>query len=100
MDALATRYADPGWILDGYIKTGQLCAFLGEFFRLRQDAQNWDFFLHKVFGESWNDFQRSIATAARQQESDAKFNLETTINDAKTIAIGIKPPDHQEGGAA
>ena len=60
MDLLFVRYASPFVLLDGLIMTNSLNSFVDDFFDFVNEERNWEFFLHKVYDQSWSDFVKEI----------------------------------------
>jgi hypothetical protein len=63
MDRLSTRYADPFILLDGYIATSQFTDFIEFFSKQQIEDDRWEFFLHRVWDKTFDDFQREMQTA-------------------------------------
>lgn len=98
MDQLAKRYADPCFILNGVIQTGRLLEFVDEFMQITQtekeDQVNWEFFLHKVFEGSFNDFLEEQKINRQNQNLSAR-TIETTIQHSNDILNNFNP---EKGG--
>lgn len=62
-DMMASRYSCPAFLLDGYIRQGQLSRFICEAWNLSQEDSLWKFWLAKVNnGKSFNEFRESIVS--------------------------------------
>lgn len=84
-DILFSRYSQPFLLIDGFIRTGNLCTFIDGFARLVSEARAWEFWLHKDTGKSWADFKLSAVS----QEVDVD-NLKTAQEDVtKTFMKGV-----------
>lgn len=89
-DSLCHRYSDPMTLLSHYIRTGRMCEFIEEFIdivnRERNEEKNWEYFLHKVFDKSYNDFLKEIehAEPAEPEEVDME-QVETTVKNSMKI---------------
>ena len=59
MDLLFSRYASPFSLLDSYISIGGLNGFIFELYDVISEEKLWDFYLHKVYDQSWADFLES-----------------------------------------
>ena len=97
MDLLSQRYASPCFVLNGIIQTGRLLEFVDEIMRItkseKEDQANWEFFLHKVFEGSFNDFLEEQRINKANQELSAR-TIETTIQHSNNILNNFNP----EGG--
>lgn len=64
MDLLFSRYASPFELLNQMIGMGSFSRFIDEFGEIRrrekEDRTEWEYFLHKVFGKSFNEFQEEL----------------------------------------
>lgn len=69
------------------IQTGRLSEFVAEFIRMDNEKTIWEYFLHKVYDKSYDDFKRSIMPRQKPTQADIK----TTVNDAKSILDGFIP---------
>lgn len=98
MDLLAKRYASPCFILDGIIQTGRLLEFVDEFLQIteqeKEDQVNWEFFLHKVFEGTFNDFIEEQKINKQNQNLSAR-TIETTIKHSNDILNNFNP---EKGG--
>ena len=56
MDLLFKRYASPFILLDNLISTSSLTSFIVEMWETVNEEKLWDYFMHKVFDKSWNEF--------------------------------------------
>lgn len=94
MDLLAKRYANPCFFIDGYIQTGRFSEFVDEFLQIteteKEDQANWDFFLHKVFEGSFNDFLEEQKINKQNQNLSAR-TIETTIQHTNDILNNFNP---------
>ena len=91
MDLLFTRYASPFVLLDGLILTNSLNNFVDDFFNFvieeRKEKSEWEFFLHKVYDQSWSDFVKDI----EQSENQEPVDLGATIIKSKTMLNNFTP---------
>ena len=98
MDLLSKRYASPCFVLNGIIQTGRLPEFVDEFMQITQtekeDQVNWEFFLHKVFEGSFNDFLEKQKINRQNQKLSAR-TIETTIQHSNDILNNFNP---EKGG--
>jgi len=88
MDTVATRYPCPSFLLDGYIKTGRFCEFIDFFVKKAADDKaekvQWDFFLHRVWDKTYNDFKSELQTTKELREMDER-KIDETV--AKSLNI-------------
>lgn len=94
MDLLFKRYASPFIFVDGMIQTGRFCDFVDEFVktinREKEDETNWDFFLHKVWEKSFNEFKEDIENN-KQNQGMSKGTIETTVKHSMDILKKFNP---------
>lgn len=98
MDLLSKRYASPCFVLNGIIQTGRLLEFVDEILTITEKEQeekvNWEFFLHKVFEGSFNDFLEEQKINREHQNLSVR-TIETTIKHSMNILKNFNP---DEGG--
>ena len=98
MDQLFARYADPFLFINETIKTNRFDNFVVQFTKNlekeKEEKQNWDFFIHKVWEGSYQDFCDSIETN-KKNLSMTKRSIETTIQNSIDILNNFSP---EEGG--
>lgn len=81
MDLLFSKYASPFPFLDGMISAGRFFDFVCEFWTMTNEEKNerktWEFFLHKVFDKSFNEFITEMEQDRENKEmsSDAMSNI-------------------------
>ena len=84
MDLLFVRYASPFVLLDGLILTNSLNNFVDDFFDFineeRKEKTEWEFFLHKVYDQSWSDFVKEIEQSENQKPIDLGATLVKSKN--------------------
>lgn len=92
MDLLFKRYASPFILLDGMILTSSLHNFLIDFCKIvkeeQEDKLNWEYFLHKVFDESWESF----ISRAKPSKTE-KIDLGATVVKSKNILSNFTPKE-------
>ena len=89
MDLLFKRYASPYLLVDEMILAGQFSDFVTQLTEYDADQNLWEFFLHKVDGQSFNDWKASLDAEQSNQMSDDQ--IETTINDSYFILNNFEP---------
>lgn len=87
MDLLFVRYASPFVLLDGLILTGSLSNYIYDFFGFVNEDREWEFFLHKVYDQSWSDFVKEI----EQSENQKPVDLGATIVKSKNMLNNFTP---------
>ena len=94
MDLLAQRYASPFLILDEFIRLHQLHEFTVEILKTIADEKvqevRWQFYLHKVYNKSWEDFLKSCEQP--QEVEVSQEQIKTTVDDSRNILEGFIPP--------
>lgn len=84
--------------MDGMIQTGQFCDFVGNFVKTTNDEKKetlqWEFFLHKVWEGTFNDFKKENETI-EQNASMSDQAMETTIKESMNILKNFNP---EKGG--
>ena len=93
MDLLFHRYASPFLLLDNLIQTNSLSSFIDDIFKFinseNQERIHWEFFLHKVYDESWTDFIERI----KSEENSQTVNLGATLKNSIKMLINFTPED-------
>lgn len=89
MDLLFKRYASPFLLVDQMLLTGQFSAFVTEVLELDTDERLWNIFLHKIEGQSFNEWKASLGQ--EQDKMMTKNEIETTVNDSFDILNGFEP---------
>ena len=87
MDLLFKRYASPFVLLDSLIMTNSLNNFVDDFFDFVREDNEWEFFLHKVYEQSWSEFSDSI----RQSDNQEPIDLGATIKKSKNMLNNFTP---------
>lgn len=92
MDLLFHRYASPLVLLDAYLASGRFAEFVNEVITLtNEETENdtlWEFFLHKVFDQSWGEFMKSTKRIEPVQQ---EIDFETTIQDSAKMLEAFSP---------
>ena len=99
MDLLSKRYASPCFVLNGIIQTGRLLELVDEIMTITEEEKeekvNWEFFLHKVFEGSFNDFLEAQKNN-RQNQNLSQRTIETTIKHSMNILNNFNPENGGE----
>lgn len=94
MDLLFKRYASPFLFIDGMIQTCRFEEFVNKFANTsvqeKEEEQNWQFFLHKVWQGTYQDFADEIENNKKNM-SMSKRTLETTVNHSLDILNNFVP---------
>ena len=98
MDLLFKRYASPFLFVDGMIQTGRFHEFVVEFIKTTnedlEEKYDWEFFIHKVYDKSYQEFKEEIRINKENQEM-SEYDIETTLNHSMNILNSFNP---EEGG--
>lgn len=94
MDQLFKRYADPFSLLNGYIQTSRMCEFIDTFCEQKAEDDRWEYFLHKVWDKSYQDFCNTLHTTQELQDM-SEDKLKTTVKKSMDILGNFNP--RQEG---
>ncbi len=81
MDSLYHRYASPFSFISQMIQFGRFSEFVDEFFQITQEDTKWEYFLHKVFDKSFEEFCESV----EPKEKMSKEQIETTVQNSKEM---------------
>ena len=87
MDLLFTRYASPFVLLDGLILTNSLNNYVDDFFGFINEDREWEFFLHKIYDQSWSEFSKEI----EQSENQKPIDLGATLVKSKNMLNNFTP---------
>ena len=87
MDLLFTRYASPFVLLDGLILTNSLNNYIDDFFGFINEDREWEFFLHKIYDQSWSEFSKEI----EQSENQKPVDLGATLVKSKNMLNNFTP---------
>lgn len=100
MDLLFKRYASPFLFIDGMIQTGRFSEFVVEFVetinREKENEYNWEFFLHKVWEGTFEEFREEIENS-KQNRGMTDRTIETTVQHSMNILNNFNPAE-SEGG--
>ena len=94
MDWLYQRYASPFSFMDEMIQSGRFEEFVVEFTQTihkeKEEKMNWEFFLHKVWDGTYEDFCSDIENN-KKNLSMTKRTIETTVNHSLNILNNFNP---------
>lgn len=84
MDRLFKRYADPFLFIDSLIISERFTEFVLELLEIENEEMMWEFYLHKVYDKSYDEFKESIKPVPKEQ-------LETTVQNSRSILNNFNP---------
>lgn len=94
MDMLYQRYACPFSFIDGMLLNGRFEEFVDEFMKTiakeKEERMNWEFFLHKVWDGSYQDFTNDVENN-KKNLTMSKQTIETTVNHSLNILNNFNP---------
>lgn len=90
MDCLFAKYGSPFLFVDGMIRTERFSDFVDEFLNFEGEKKKWEFYLHKVFDKSFDEFEKSLP---KQRNVISSEQLETTIHDSRDILNAFVPTE-------
>jgi hypothetical protein len=95
MDLLSQRYASPFLILDEFIRLHQLHDFTLEIFGIIAEEKThearWQYYLHKVFDISFEEFVRRCEQPQNQDSGMTHEEIGNVINQSKLMLEGFNP---------
>lgn len=86
MDLLFHRYASPFLLLDGLISIGSLTSFILDMYEQVNEEKLWDYYLHKVFDQTWGEFMDSV-----KPKKVEKIDVGETIIKSKKMLNNFTP---------
>lgn len=95
MDQLFKRYADPFSLMNGYIRTARFCEFIQAFATEKRQDDQWEFFLHKVWSQTYDEFCEDLQTS-RDLQKMSDVTIEATVKKSMSI-LGAFNPEQKEG---
>ena len=93
MDLLFHRYASPYFLIDQMISVDGFCGFVTELYDRTEDERLWEFFLHKVRDQSFEEFKGALNKQPKETFEFSKTQIETTVNNSFDIMQGFIPDD-------
>ena len=94
MDLLYQRYASPFSFINGMILSGRFHEFVVSFWNNSQKEKNeeksWEFYLHRVFEGSFEDFMEKQKNDAEHRNLPEQV-IETTIMHTNSILKNFNP---------
>lgn len=80
-------------LLNGVIAAGQLSEFVDLVIKKREEERDWEYYLHKVFDKSFNDFMDDVDREAHDSLARQTFDVETTLQDSMDLVMNFSPED-------
>lgn len=94
MDMLFKRYSNPFPLLDCMILSGGFSTFVSSFMAAVREEENektaWEYYLHKVYSGSFNDFMDSMKSESDHKAME-KGAIEATVKNSMNILNNFKP---------
>ena len=87
MDLLFKRYASPFLLLDSLILTNSLNNFISDFIDFVNKDKEWEFFLHKIYDQTWDEFSDNI----KQSDDNEPIDLGATLVKSKNMLSNFTP---------
>ena len=72
-----------------------MCEFIQAFIEQKQEDDKWEYFIHKIWDKSYDEFCSSLQTSQDTQELSNE-EIETTIKESMNI-LGNFSPEKEEG---
>lgn len=88
MDLIFKRYANPYLLVDEMLEIGQFSDFIFEVIKMKDEDEQWEFFLHKVMNQSFAEFKNSMVINNKQITMN---EIETTVNNSYSILENFQP---------
>lgn len=81
--------------MDEMIASCRFLEWVNEIVQIRNDEETekaqWEFFLHKVFDKTFDEFMEECNMIQRRQIADVEFNFEATFEGSKNMLEGFMP---------
>ena len=91
---LFKRYSNPFSLLDCMILSGGFSTFVSSFMAAVREEENektaWEYYLHKVYSGSFNDFMDSMKSESDHKALE-KGAIEATVKNSMNILNNFKP---------
>ncbi len=89
MDLLFSRYTSPFLIIDLMLSNNCFEKFIDELYNTVSEEKLWDFYLHKIFGVSFEQFKNDSTTSINNSKI-TEADIETTITKSFDIIKNFK----------
>ena len=94
MDLLFKRYASPYLLVDEMILAARFSDFVGSLEDFEQEDRTWQFFLHKVEGQSFEEFKGSLGGQQSKTFEMTKSDIEATVVNSFEILQNFNPNEN------
>lgn len=84
-------------LLDEMICAGRLSEFIDMLINKREEEKDWEYYLHKVFDKSFNDFKNDISAETQGTITRPTFDVEATLQDSMNLAMNFNPEENERG---
>lgn len=82
-------------LLQQMLQTGDFSQFIDELGQImwqeKADKQRWDFWLHRVYDRSFEDYLNDCEAAMQQAEASENVNIETTVKNSFEMMENFHP---------
>lgn len=82
-------------LLQQMLQTGDFSQFIDDLGQImwqeKADKQRWDFWLHRVYDRSFEDYLNDCEAAMQQEEASENVNLETTVKNSFEMMENFHP---------
>ena len=82
-------------LLEQMLQAGRLAEFIDELGQLmwqgKADKQRWDFWLHRVFDMTFDEYVQLCEDSMRQNESSEKNDIEATVKHSYEMMENFHP---------
>ena len=95
MDRLFKRYACPFSLMDGYIQTSRFREFIHAFVDEMKEGEMWEFYLHRVWDKSYDEFREALHTTQKEQAL-TDDEIEATVKKSMNILGNFNPNKGEE----
>ena len=85
------RYASPFLLLNSVVVDGDLSGFIHDLMDIVQEEYQWEFYLHKIIGMSYDEFRKESKAEPKMTQTD----IQTAIKHSMDITAEFVP---KEGG--
>lgn len=90
MDLLFKRYANPYIFLDSMLECGCFAETVGQIWNFEQDDISWEYFLHKIWDKTFDEFKNEISPKDESKFIDKEV-VGATVIKSKNILDGFAP---------
>lgn len=92
---LFKRYACPFDLMDEMIASCRFLDWICEFIQIQNEEETekvqWEFFLHKVFDMTYQDYLDACTLNQNRQKDDENFDFGATFEESKSMLEGFVP---------